>query len=800
MKESRPERGSPTAQEVSPRTRRLLIVDPAWRSRGEADRHFSDRLAGAFYGAGFEVFGLAADDHGADGAFGRLRRILPPEGDGNTAGAPVSGLGHPWIEFIDGWARAAWKNSRSGVLAKAAAAILWTSVRVLYRVEWVMALVAWRCARVLGVLAQQCRRWASAGARAFRRGYRCIALPFLQLLGSVTHFDLLTTSVAPSRAPDAAEADTADAELAKQIATLTAEDVLVLPSAELSHFEMLFQLLPYLGVSRPVPATLHVRFACSCPGLGSDHESGLMLAARLKSGSPIRTIVLHADTAEQCYALERGLSLRVHECGSDHDPATLLRRFAPAPLSVSPTAHDPLDVPPSLVVNRFGPVALLISALWGRTGSSTVFDAQTRYLLKRGFVVARILVDHYPTWGDDRAARVNRLLAENFENLRPHLHLVAERDHSFRHLSKLYATAAFRESSPVGRMGMLLAGARVDRPAVAAWCADRTVLTIVNHLPHVAFAERLASAPIVLETHDIFAKLLTLHGIPDFVPKGPDGDRRREADEIRVWGRVAACVNLSPDDHAVVSPVVPCSALARPYVHRIPRSVRSWPEVLAANRLPAELRNAPPFDIMLWGDWHEGNAAGIRWFLEQVADRHACLQEASILLVGRVAQALPARLLQRQRLYAVGFVDCIDDFFARSTVLVIPDPPGSTGTSIKAIDAFARGCCFASTAAGMRGVTLGDTGLAPSNDPAALALDIVGLLRSRDARRSRAAAALRLYELNFSKAAYSEAWDAILHALLPGLPIPATAVSRTSPISAWAAASAPAQVLRSPHS
>jgi hypothetical protein len=530
-----------------------------------------------------------------------------------------------------------------------------------------------------------------------------------------------------------------------------------------------------------------------------------MLAARLKSGSPIRTIVLHADTAEQCHALERSLSLRVYERSDDYDPATLLRRFAAAPFPVPRAAHGSLDVPPSLVVDRFGPVALLISALWGRTGSSAVFDAQTRYLLERGFVVARILVDHHPKWGHRRAARVDRLLAENFENLRPHLHLVAERDHSFRHLWKLHATAAFRESSPVGRMGMLLADAKIDRPAAAAWCADRTVLTIVNHLPHVAFAERLASAPIVLETHDIFAKLLTLHGIPDFVPRGPDGDRRREADEIDVWGRVAACVNLSPEDHAVVSPVARCSALARPYVNRVPRPARSWPEVLAANRLPAELRDVPPFDIMLWGDWHEGNAAGIRWFLEQVADRHTRLQEASILLVGRVAQALPPRLLQRQRLHAVGFVDCIDDFFARSTVLVVPDPPGSTGTSIKAIDAFARGCCFASTAAGLRGVTLADTGLAPSNDPATLALDIVGLLQSRDARRARAAAALRLYELNFSKAAYSEAWDAILHALLPGLPIPATAVSRTSPLSAWAAAPAPlprrktAQVLRSPH-
>jgi glycosyl transferase family 1 len=138
-------------------------------------------------------------------------------------------------------------------------------------------------------------------------------------------------------------------------------------------------------------------------------------------------------------------------------------------------------------------------------------------------------------------------------------------------------------------------------------------------------------------------------------------------------------------------------------------------------------------------------------------------------------------------LYAVGFVDRIQDFFARSTVLVIPDRPGSTGTSIKIIDAFAQGRCFASTAAGLRGVALGDTGLVPSDDPGALALDIVDLLQSHDARRARAAAALRLYELNFSNAAYSKAWDAILHALLPGLPASATAHFQNLAPCAWAA-------------
>jgi hypothetical protein len=586
-------------------------------------------------------------------------------------------------------------------------------------------------------------------------------------------------------AGNAGEADPAQAELIELMTTLDAEDMLVLPSAEVSQLEMLLQLLPSLGLSRPLPTTLHVRFASAGQGTAaSEHEVAAMCAARLRSGSPIRTIVLHAETAEQCRALERSLGLRVYDCGNDRSPAALRRRFAAArPSAWRATVHETLAVPPSLVVDRFGAVVLLISALWGRVGSSAIFDAQTRYLLERGFIVARILIDHYPERGAGRAARLEKMLAENFEKERPHFHLVAERNESFRTLWHLHATEAFRESSPVGRMGMLVADARIDRPAAAAWCGKRAVLTVVNHLPHVAFAERLSKAPIILETHDIYGKLLTTHGIPSFLPRGPDGASLREAEEVDVWRRVAGCVNLSPEDHAVIARAARHAALARPYVARIQRPTRSWPEVLAANRLPASLRPVTSFDIMLWGDWHEGNVAGVRWFLEQVADSHDRLRQASILLAGRVVRGVPPRLLQRRRqsLYTVGFVDHIDDFFARSTVLVIPDRPGSTGTSIKAMDAFARGCCFASTAAGLRGITLGDTGLAPSDDAAAFALDIAGLLRSPDARRARSAVARRLYELNFSKAAYTETWDAVLSSLLPGLPGSATGRPRGLP-------------------
>ena len=65
-----------------------------------------------------------------------------------------------------------------------------------------------------------------------------------------------------------------------------------------------------------------------------------------------------------------------------------------------------------------------------------------------------------------------------------------------------------------------------------------------------------------------------------------------------------------------------------------------------------------------------------------------------------------------------------------SRILVIPDQDG-TGISIKALEAFALGCCFAGTRAGLRGIDIGDTGYKPSANAKELADDIATLLASQ---------------------------------------------------------------------
>src|SRR5262249_30248283 len=153
--------------------------------------------------------------------------------------------------------------------------------------------------------------------------------------------------------------------------------------------------------------------------------------------------------------------------------------------------------------------------------------------------------------------------------------------------------------------------------------------------------------------------------------------------------------------------------LTRPGIARR-NSRRSWLEVLAANRLSDKFKTANEFDVMLWGSLHDGNVASICWFLDIIAQDER-LKGAKVLIVGRVVSGLPSQLQRRETLYVAEHVDQLEDFMKRSHILVIPDRDG-TGISIKAMDALALGCCFASTPAGLRAIDLAGLNYRPSEN------------------------------------------------------------------------------------
>ena len=738
---------------------------------------------------------------------------------GRVAGADVNSVGIPkhsvpapatpigeksLLVRLDAWARSTWRCSHS-IAARCVAFAVWAMIRVWYCVRYGAAYARWCVSHGTVRLA----RWAYW--QSYRIGHGLMRLarwlywqsyrvlhrkargqwygrPLAARLarrhrwqfywwggwlrrGAHRARRFLGWQAVPHEGPDEpAPAGIYGSDLCALIGQCGPRDVILLPAAEIAQIEGMFVLIERLRLERPLPTTLHARLAGVERSQGAGGSADVAtLGARLKSGSPFRSLFVHCDGPDRATQIAQNMGLAVYalaDADGEESDTRLLRRLSPAVLTIEEPGSS--DVAPSVSIESFGPIALLVSALWGRVGSSAVFDAQTRYLIDRGCIVVRVLVEHYPHHGEERIKRTTKFLSETFDRIRPHLHFIAYRNEDFRHLCDLAILPDFRRASPVRRMELLLADAKANDQCGLSWLAERAAFAVVNHLPHVEFTSRLTTAPLILETHDIYSKLLDTHGVPEFVPSGPDGPDLRLAEEKAVWRKVAACVNLSPEDHEIVANEVAVAALARPYAARRNRTPRSWSEVVAANQLGDDFRAADEFDLMLWGSWHDGNVASISWFLDLVAQDDR-LKWLKVLVVGRVVQGLPLRLLRRQGLFVTDYVDQLEDFMEHSRILVIPDQDG-TGISIKALEAFAFGCCFIGTRAGLRGVDLGDTGYRPSADARELVNDIATLLGSRGERKRRAALARRLYELNFSNAAFRPAWDAVLSAVVPGLP------------------------------
>lgn len=542
-------------------------------------------------------------------------------------------------------------------------------------------------------------------------------------------------------------------------------DLVVLLGAEAVHFEALLAMVPGLGLDAPLDIPLIVQLS------GSDRIAGAAsfvnkatLARRLGSGNPFaRTIVLDSIEPSQASSWNGLHLVRTRPAENDDDlPLSLAT-------SIFERAEDICggrsDVS-SLVVREFGPLAILSSALWGRVGSTTIFDTQMRVLINGGYRVARFYFDHWPHFGEDRLPRIAKMVVEDQQQIRPHYEVVFERNEGGAHVAKLLASSEFQQGSPVLRMSMLMASPTTTDAATAAFLGRNASVAIVNHLPQLRATQALTSAKIIFETHDVFSHLLDIHGIPDFVPKGPDGADLRLSEEAAGWKSAELCVNLTDDDQHVISQHTPASELVSPTKARSYPTNRSWSEVAVANLLPPEKASVGYFDLMLWGSWHDNNVQSIRWFLDVVRPLLGKHRDARIVVAGKVVKGLGKAVGQYPDVVFCDFVDVLEDFASRTRVLVIPDQEG-TGICVKTMDALAWSACFAATKSGMRGTRLGSLDYRPSETARQLANDIIKLLDSLTAREQRRVVADALFELNYSEEAYDRHWAQILHRVAP---------------------------------
>lgn len=538
--------------------------------------------------------------------------------------------------------------------------------------------------------------------------------------------------------------------------------VVFIPEADQNLFEELLLLVPELGLAQPFDITLVASLVA--PNATQEAVSST-IAQRLASGSPFRQIVLAtSDAAIAPDGVWHGLQVnRLAETTGEIDAIAgetpHSERLVTLIDGVCSGASEHHSI--SLRVDRFGPLAILASALWGRVGSSTIFEGQARVLLDEGYRVCRVYIDHWPHHGAARAKRIDELVAEDQETVRPHYQLVLERNKNPTSFRGLYRSPEFRAASPVLRAELILANTVTFQPRLKRWLKINADLAIVNHVSHLGAVEALTTAPVILETHDVYSNLLDIHGVPRFVPKGPDSTELRLREESAAWRRVAYCVNLSPNDNQEVACHTQRSAFVRPFKAQTSPSDRLWPEVCAANHFQGPAAEAGAFDLMLWGSWHKNNAKSIKWFFQKVRPKLASPEEVRIVVVGRVLNAIGRFVDKQPNVATCMFVDRLEDVASRARVLVIPDKDG-TGTCVKAMDALSWGAAFSSTTNGLRGVEWDHSSLAPTDSAGDMAADIDLLLSSGLARQARKAIARDLYTRNFSLKAYETAWRRVL--------------------------------------
>lgn len=421
---------------------------------------------------------------------------------------------------------------------------------------------------------------------------------------------------------------------------------------------------------------------------------------------------------------------------------------------------------PVVVTSGFGPIAVVVSPFWGKCGSSTVFDSNTEYLLTRGYFVFRVMVSIKRVNIHD-LKNIYQFFQENGMRVRPHGFLLASRTRMSTIKALFYPS--FWTQSAFGQINRLNGGSLDHDKPLASYVFANAEVALVNHSYHFDYARRFRKAKIILETQDIQSRQLVGHKQKNLVTQRIESEAQHLVDEIKVWRSVGATVNLSPSENDVIRQHCANSFYIRPYIdEREVVLTRSWADFVKANRLGTRFHNIESIDMIVWGDSHPMNVQSTLWFLREVVQPHPVLSQKSILIVGRLGDAIFNKMGSRPRWYYTSFLDRLDDCFLKAKLLVLPDQIG-TGMSIKTLETLALGLPFVATEVAMRGVDHGDIQFRSTTNGSELQQDIVTLLGSPQKRRLRAEAARQLFNLNFAPEQYYHKWDDVMRSVGLGL-------------------------------
>lgn len=422
---------------------------------------------------------------------------------------------------------------------------------------------------------------------------------------------------------------------------------------------------------------------------------------------------------------------------------------------------------PSLEVERRGPYAALFMPAWGRCGSSHVIEAQTRFLLDRGYFVIQVLLMDKAVDIRQSASHFWQLLRENSVMTRGNVQRIAYATHD--EMVSIEKSDEYRTLPAFEQFMARIAAARLhDAPTVAALADAR--IAIVNHVFNGAAVRKFVRCKTVLETHDVQSYQMRAWPLRDAATDEIEPIDRLLESEFRELHRHDHLVNLASSEHRMLLTANARSSLITPYVSlaleaesalmpkRIDQLVDAW-------GLSSDYRGIDKFDLLLIGDPHPANRESAEWFIEKVYLPHLQPRGHSLALAGRISDFLYKRFGTLAYVFYMGFVPSVQILRSLCKVSVLPDRRG-TGISIKTLETFASHQAFVATSQALRGLRSRlPSSFRTFDQPADFANRVIYLLDSSDNLLESQQQSRSSYEILAGRHLYNSAWDAILHEL-----------------------------------
>lgn len=131
---------------------------------------------------------------------------------------------------------------------------------------------------------------------------------------------------------------------------------------------------------------------------------------------------------------------------------------------------------------------------------------------------------------------------------------------------------------------------------------------------------------------------------------------------------------------------------------------------------------------------YEPNVVAVTWFAERVLPKLlVTYPNLRFLIVGAHPEKRVQRLSDKPNIQVTGFVESIEPYFQRATIVVAPMLTGA-GIQNKIIQAMSYGCCVVTTPIGAEGLTINHNEIAVWGSESEMIGGITNLLANRDKR------------------------------------------------------------------